>query len=101
MQKVEMENVQEYWAFEANQYVQEYVQNVEYYLKKQDKIPPSPKIRAPLTKYYRPEMDISEELSESETSYYQLLIGVMRWIVELKTADICVELSMMYLLITA
>ena len=60
-----------------------------------------PKIRAPLTNDYRPYIDISEELSESETSYYQLLIGVMRWIVELKTADICVELSMMYLLITA
>ena len=44
---------------------------------------------------YRPELDVSEELSPSDTSYYQLLIRILRWIVELGHVDICLEVSMM------
>ena len=44
---------------------------------------------------YRPELDVSEELSLSDASYYQLLIGILRWIVELGRIDICLEVSMM------
>ena len=38
---------------------------------------------------YRPEIDITKELGEDESSYYQYLIGVLRWIVELGWVDIC------------
>ena len=44
---------------------------------------------------YRPELDVSEELSSSDASYYQSLIGILRWIVELGRVDICLEVSMM------
>ena len=40
-------------------------------------------------------MDISDELDEDEASYFQSLIGVFRWIVELGRVDICCELSML------
>ena len=44
---------------------------------------------------YRPELDVSEELLPSDTSYYQSLIGILWWIVELGRVDICLEVSMM------
>ena len=44
---------------------------------------------------YRPELDVSEELSPSDASYYQSLIGILQWIVELGRVDICLEVSMM------
>ena len=44
---------------------------------------------------YRPELDVSEELSPSDASYYQSLIGILRWIVELGHVDINLEVSMM------
>ena len=41
------------------------------------------KADAPLTTTYRPELDISRELNEADAAYYQCLIGILRWIVEL------------------
>ena len=40
---------------------------------------------------YRQDNDISEELGPQEASYYQSLIWILRWIVELGRVDICVE----------
>ena len=48
-----------------------------------------------LTTIYRPELDVSRELNESEAAYYQSLIGILRWIVELGRVDVCLEVSMM------
>ena len=44
---------------------------------------------------YRPEADISPELPPHIASYYQSLIGILRWIVELGRADIVMETSAM------
>ena len=48
-----------------------------------------------MTGDYRPELDVSEELDAGRANYYQGLIGVLRWIVELGRVDICCEVSMM------
>ena len=40
---------------------------------------------------YRPELEISEVCSDSEANYFQNLIGVLRWIVELGRIDINFE----------
>ena len=53
------------------------------------------KVFTPLSNKYRPEVDISDELQDEEASYYQYLIGILRWIVEMGRADIFVEVSMM------
>ena len=37
---------------------------------------------------YEPEMDVSRELNPDEASYFQTIIGVMRWMVELGRVDI-------------
>ena len=44
---------------------------------------------------YCPEIDITEELNPTDAAYYQSLVGVLLWIVELGREDICVEVSML------
>ena len=41
------------------------------------------------------ELDVSPKLDAKLAPYYQSLIGILRWIVELGRVDICVEVSMM------
>ena len=44
---------------------------------------------------YRPELDISPELTPGDSAYYQSLIVILQWIAELGRIDICLEVSMM------
>ena len=44
---------------------------------------------------YKPELDISTPLEPELASYYQSLIGVMRWMCEIGRIDIALEVSMM------
>jgi hypothetical protein len=54
------------------------------------------KAETPLQTSYRPELDVSPELLQpTEAAYYQSVIGILRWIVELGRIDICLEVSMM------
>ena len=85
MRKVQLDNGVECWSFSSSQYVQAAVKNVEDYLGKQDnpnwRLPK--KADTPMQTSYRPELDVSPELGPTEAVYYMLLIGVLRWIVEL------------------
>ena len=44
---------------------------------------------------YRPEKDVYGPLSPELASYYQYLIGVMRWMVEIGRIDIATEISLL------
>jgi hypothetical protein len=55
------------------------------------------KVSSVLPYEYRPELDVSEELDNDLYSYYNSLIGVLRWAVELGRIDIAVEVSMLSL----
>eukprot|EP00957_Ditylum_brightwellii_P165407 12593610-Ditylum_brightwellii.AAC.1 len=44
---------------------------------------------------YRPALDITPVLSPFDRAYYQSLIGMLRWMVELGRIDICLEASLM------
>ena len=94
MRQAKMENGQECWAFGSTQYVRAEVENVEEYLgNRREKL--AAKALTPLSIKYCPEVDINEELADEEASYYQFLIGVLMWIVELGRYESCVEVSMM------
>ena len=97
VRKVQLENGVYAWAFSSSQYVQAAVKNVEAYLDSQDnkcwKMPS--KADTPLTTTYRPELDVPRELNEADAAYYQSLIGILRWMVELGRVDLCLEVSMM------
>jgi hypothetical protein len=87
LQQVELLNGEKAWAFGSSQYVQSAVKNVYEHLAKQGMKLPC-KAPNPLTFDYCPEIDVSQELGEDDASYYQTLIGVLRWIVELGRIDI-------------
>ena len=97
VRKVQLENGVWAWSFSSSQYVQSAVKNVEEYVRKSEnshlKIPS--KAETPLTTSYRPELDVSPELTPRDSAYYQSLIGILRWIVELGRIVICLEVSMM------
>ena len=97
LRKVQLDNGVWAWAYSSSQYVQAAVKNVEDYLaKEENKLWKFPKnAETPMTTSYRPELDVSPELRPSEAVYYQSLIGILRWIVELGRVDICLEVSMM------
>ena len=58
------------------------MKNVEYYCNKQGLVM-LPKVKSPWPRNYGPEVDVSTELSSIQASYYQSLIGILHWIVEL------------------
>ena len=53
------------------------------------------KAPAPMSNEYRPEIDISPELNATDAAYYQSLIGILQWMVELGRVDITTEVSML------
>ena len=91
---VTLENGVKAYAFSPSQYVQAAVTNLESYLsEKGEKLPC--KATTPLSSNYRPEVDISDELDSADAAYYQSLIGILRWMVELGRIDLTCEVSMM------
>jgi hypothetical protein len=76
LREVILKNGNKTWAFGSCQYVQSAVQNEEDHLAKSgEKLPY--KAPTPLLSGYRPEVDVSSELGESEASYFHSLVGVL------------------------
>jgi len=94
MRKVQLDNGVNAWAFSSSKYVQEAVKNVERYLDEEGGSLPR-KAETPIQTSYRPELDVTPELGPTQAAYYQSLIGMLRWMVELGRVDICLETSMM------
>ena len=91
MRRVKLENGSNAWAFMSSQYVVEAVKNVEAYLAwKEKKL--NAKAGAHISNRYRPEIEAINELRPVDADYYQSLIGIIRWMVDLGRVDICVEL---------
>ena len=95
LKKVQLDNDVWCWSLSPSKYVQEAVRNCEKKLK--EKYPNDYSLIKnapnPFPLGYEPEMDVSPVLEPTEASYYQTLIGVMRWMVELGRVDIAVEVS--------
>jgi hypothetical protein len=53
------------------------------------------KASTPMSTSYRPELDVSATLDPKLANYYQSLIGVLRWAVEIGRIDITTEVSML------
>ena len=49
----------------------------------------------PISSTCRPVLDVGQELDTTDSAYYQSLIGILRWMVELGRVDICLEVSML------
>ena len=81
------------WGLSPSKYVQEAVKNVEEHLAKQGGRKLAKRASAPFPTGYIPELDQTRELNEKESSYYQSLIGILRWMVEIGRTDIITEVS--------
>jgi Reverse transcriptase (RNA-dependent DNA polymerase) len=85
---------QEVWAMSLDDYLKEALKNVKAWLSERG-LSLKGKVSSVLPYEYRPELDVSEELDDDLFSYYNSLIGVLRWAVELGRIDIAVEVSML------
>jgi Reverse transcriptase (RNA-dependent DNA polymerase) len=82
------------WGQSSSQYVQNAVKNLETWMAdKEYKLPK--KAPTPMIATYRPEMDVTALLNADEANYYQSLVGVLRWIIEVGRIDITTEVSML------
>jgi Reverse transcriptase (RNA-dependent DNA polymerase) len=84
----------ECWTMSAEKYVQASVKNVEDNLAKKGLRLPT-KCYTPLPSDYRPELDVSAELQSDGVQYFQELIGMLRWAVEIGRVDILLETSLL------
>ena len=82
------------WTMSAEKYVTAAVKNVEEALATKGLRLPS-KCYTPLPTDYKPELETSPELKVDGVQYYQELIGILRWAVELGRVDILLETSLM------
>jgi hypothetical protein len=82
------------WAMSSDVYVKASIQNVETHLAtKGEKL--KSKTSCVFPSGWKPELDVSNLLSDSDASYYQSQIGILRWAVELGRIDIATEVSML------
>ena len=82
------------WCMTSDKYVKAAVENVEQELVRVNQRLPS-KCRTPMAAGYRPERDVSVELTPVGVQRYQELIGVLRWAAELGRVDILLETAML------
>jgi hypothetical protein len=82
------------WTMSSEQYIKAAIANVESNLDKSGQRLPS-RCLTPMTSNYRPETDVSGELKLTGIRYFQELIGILRWAVELGRIDIATEVSLL------
>jgi hypothetical protein len=70
-----------------------YIANIEGFLKARDEKQLKSKTSCVLPSDQKPEMDVTDLLTEQDAGYYQSQIGILRWVVELGRIDIATEMS--------
>jgi Reverse transcriptase (RNA-dependent DNA polymerase) len=80
------------WYLSAEKYIKVAIDNIETRIGAKLEYA---KVQLPLESNYKPELDNSPELDDQQTNYYQSIIGVLQWIVELGRIDIAYEVGTM------
>lgn len=94
LNKERLPNGAEGWGISSSKYIQDAIANLERKMLERG-LKLRPNLKAPISSNYRPELDISPELSLTDAAWYQSLIGILRWTVELGRIDIITEVSML------
>ena len=94
LSKMVTSNVRTCCSMSPEKYCKAAVLNVELKLSEEGKRLPT-KFKTPLKIGYFPDLDVSQELKEDGVQYYMDLIGVLRWVVEIRRVDILYETSIM------
>ena len=82
------------WGLLSDQYVKEAINVVKKEIIKTGKEFPK-RCSSPFPSGYRPELDFTPLLDAETANYYQQVIGILRWIVELGRIDIHVYVAML------
>jgi len=82
------------WSMGCVQYLKEAIKNVEIELSKSNHCLQG-KPSTPMQTGYRPELDVSLVLGPEQANYYQSLIGILQWAVELGRIDIYIDVAML------
>ena len=94
LRKVTLNNGVQCWALSPTKYINEALATAAAYVKKEYGIDKFPKTGSgPWPNGYVPETDESKELDPKKANYYQSIVGIMNWIVELGRVDIITEVS--------
>ena len=91
---VKEDNGVEGWCMTSDKYVKAAVENVALELSRVNQCLPS-RCKTPMAIGYRPEHDVSVELSSAGIQRYLELISVLRWATELGRVDILLETAML------
>ena len=83
------------WTITSQDYIKAAVKNVEETMKRTGRRLPTSNIDTPMNITYQPELDITEELNKNDVTYFQELIGVLRWATEIGRVDILLEVSLL------
>ena len=83
------------WTITSQDYVKAAVKNVEDTIMKKGRKLPTTNIDTPMNITYSPELDATEELNVDDMTYFQELIGVLRWATEIGRVDILLEVSLL------
>ncbi len=82
------------WGLSSHHYISEAIKNVESELTKIGRTL-SNTVSTPLSSGYRPELDVTPLLPPEKAQYFQNLIGILRWIIELGRLDIHIHVAML------
>ena len=82
------------WQISSDLYVKKAIEDLQTELALAGKALAT-KAATPISVGYRPETDTTNLLGDKQASYYQGLIGILRWMCELGRIDIIVETSLM------
>jgi hypothetical protein len=88
-----MPNRVEAWVQSPSKYIQEACKNVKQHIQKKYNANLPKGASAPFPRDYVSELDTTEELGPEDGNYFQSLIGILRWMVELGRIDIITEVS--------
>jgi hypothetical protein len=82
------------WSMICSQHLKEAIKNVELELAKANQVLKG-KPNTPMQPGYHPELDVSPVLDQDQANYYQSLIGILRWAIELGCIDIHIDVSLL------
>ena len=85
-----MHNGKRIWTMSSQEYLKAAIKEVENKRGKLD-----PRATTPISKGYSPELDASSELDSKDITYFQELVGILRWATEIGRVDILHEVSIL------
>ena len=82
------------WTMSSSKYLKAAIANVEEKLTREGLQLPT-RCDTPFTSKYHPAEDTTPELNSEDLQYYQELIGVLRWAIEIGRVDILLEVALL------